>query len=262
MSDSSNTAPATTQTDESRQIRRVRHETKRRDLTVETIEALTPNMRRIVFRSPDLVDFVSGSPDDHIKVFLPGGDGSPVMRDYTPRRYDNAGTSLTIDFALHEAGPVTAWAMAAQVGDHLAIGGPRGSAIIPDVFDWYMLIGDETALPAIGRRLEELRPGVPVTVIGLVDNAAETQDFTSPANLSAHWVYRDVAGADDVASASAVIDKLFPAYGDGFVWLAAEAQVAKGLRAHILEVHKHTAQQMKAAGYWVRGDEGAHQPLD
>lgn len=261
MSDSSQAAPAAP-IDESRQVRRVRHETKRRDLTIETIEALTPNMRRIVFRSPDLTDFVSGSPDDHIKIFLPGADGSPIMRDYTPRRFDNAGTSLTIDFALHEAGPVTAWAMDAKVGDHLAIGGPRGSAIIPDVFDWYVLIGDETALPAIGRRLEELRPDVPVTVIGLVDGPAEAQTFTSAAKLTTIWVYRETAGADDVASASAALDKVFPAYGDGFVWLAAEAQVAKALRAHVLDVHKHPAQQMKAAGYWVRGDEGAHQPLD
>jgi NADPH-dependent ferric siderophore reductase len=84
---------------------------------------------------------------------------------------------LVIDFAIHEAGPATKWAIKAAPGDTLDIGGPRGSAVVPDDFDWYLLIGDETALPSIGRRTEELRAGVPVITAVVVDGADSEQVF-------------------------------------------------------------------------------------
>ena len=245
-----------------RQLRRIRHETRRRMLTVVSAEMLTPQMRRIGLHSAELDDFVSASPDDHIKIMLPGTDGTTIMRDYTPRKFDRSARLLTVDFALHDAGPATAWALAARPGDQLQIGGPRGSVVVPDTFDWVLLVGDETALPAIGRRVEELRAGVPVTTIVTVDAAAEIQTFETAARWRGHWLCRDTEGADDTANAQRAIDLLFPKQGDGFVWIAGEAQFARALRHHVLTRHHHPVQGMKAAGYWIRGAEGAHQPLD
>lgn len=243
------------------QMRRVRYETRRRTLTVAAVEALTPGMRRIRFQSPDLHDFTSLSPDDHIKLFLETADGRSVMRDYTPRAFDVAAGTLMIDFAVHDAGPATAWALSARAGDRLEIGGPRGSTIAPDGFDWYLLVGDETALPAIGRRVEGLAPGAEVTTIVIVDRAADIQAFETAARWRATWISRDEDGPDDIANARRAIDRLFPSEGDGFVWIAGEGQFAKALRAHVLERHGHPLGQMKAAGYWVRGGEGAYEPL-
>ncbi len=161
----------------SHRIERQRQEPKRRLLTVDSVTRLTPRMLRIAFASPELADFSSRAPDDHIKLFLPdpANPGQQVMRDYTPRAFDAARKILTIDFAVHEAGPATAWALAAKPGDKLAIGGPKGSAIVADDFDYYLLIGDESALPAIGRRVEGLRSGVPVATIVVVDGPEEAQ---------------------------------------------------------------------------------------
>lgn len=229
-------------------ITRIRHELHRRLLTVTATERLTPQMQRITLTSPDLGNFVSASFDDHIKLIFPGPDDAPVMREYTPRRFDTAQNTLVIDFALHDAGPATAWAIAAKVGDTLQIGGPRGSAVIPDDFDWVVLIGDETALPAIGRRLEELRAGVPVAsfVIG------EAQAIATKAAWSAQWIARD-GSADDAAQLQAALERYtFPA-GEGFVWIAAEAQVARQLRSYITETRGNAKAWTKAAGYWTRG---------
>ena len=111
-------------------IERVRHELRRRSLIVESVADITPGMRRIVLKGDDLADFTSLAPDDHIKIIVPGVHGTEERRDYTPRSYDNAARSLTIDFALHEAGPATQWAIEAQPGTPLEIGGPRGSAVV------------------------------------------------------------------------------------------------------------------------------------
>lgn len=239
---------------------RVRRETRRRILMVVQTGLLTPRMQRVVFTSPDLHDFASDAPDDHVKLFLPGtGSGASVMRDYTPRAFDAGRGELTVDFALHEAGPATDWAVRARPGDTLEIGGPRGSLIVPDDFDWYLLIGDETALPAIGRRVEALRAGVPVTTIVLVDNPDEVQTVATAARWSPRWLFRDGAHMDD---ATLLLDGLAAQSlprGDGFVWIAAEARAVRAVRQQVVDGLGHPKHWLKASGYWVRGEAGAHE---
>jgi NADPH-dependent ferric siderophore reductase len=248
---------------ERHQIVRVRREPQRRTLTVARIEAVTPRMLRLHFNSDDMAGFESLSFDDHIKVFLtvggkagpaPGGGERPPMRDFTPRRFDAAAGTITLDFAMHDAGPAIDWAKAATIGDTLTIGGPRGSAIVPDDFEWYWLIGDETALPAIGRRIEELRASVPVTSVVMVADAGEAQTFETAADWTGHWPLR-VAGEDDAAALIAMLPALPP--GDGFVWIAAEADVARAVRAYVID-QGHPRGWTKAAGYWQRGAADAH----
>ncbi len=235
------------------QITRLRHDTRRRTLTVTAIEQLGDHMRRMVFTAPELNDFVSASADDHIKLFFATDAGDTVMRDFTPRRFDTAQCTLTIDFALHDSGPATQWAAAAQVGDSLSIGGPRGSAVVPDDFDWYLLIGDESALPAIGRRVEELREGVPVITLGVIDGQDDEQRFATRALWTGHWVHRAGAAADDAERLLGALQGMALPPGEGFVWIAAETTVAKALRAHVVETLGHPREWTKAAGYWTRG---------
>ena len=244
------------------EIKRVKREPKRRTLSVEQVERLTPNMQRIVFTSPELVDFESAGADDHVKLFLADGQGGLCMRDYTPRSFDRAQGRLTIDFALHEAGPATAWALAAKVGETLQIGGPRGSSLVTDDFDWYLLIGDETALPSIGRRLEELRAGVPVTTVVLVETAADAQEIATRTAWTAKWVAREGQSRDDTALLSAALVELTLPEGDGYVWIGAEGATARSLRAYMAETRGHPKIWMKASGYWAAGDPGAHEKID
>jgi hypothetical protein len=79
---------------------RIRHELRRRMLTVSSSELLTPRMRRFGFTSPELHDFVSAAHDDHVKLFFPAAgndaDGRDIcMRDFTPRRFDNSSNTLS-----------------------------------------------------------------------------------------------------------------------------------------------------------------------
>jgi NADPH-dependent ferric siderophore reductase len=244
---------------------RVRHETRRRTLTVQAVQKLTPRMLRIDFTCDDFADFVSAAPDDHIKLFFPGGsaepDARPLMRDFTPRAFDAAAGRMTIDFALHEAGPATQWAAGADVGDTLEIGGPRGSMVVPNDFDWYWLIGDETALPAIGRWVEQLPAGKPVTTVAVVDDASEVQSFRTDAAWTPYWSLRSQAGPDDAAALAALLDGLDLPAGDGFIFIAAETSVARALKARLIE-RGHPAQWMKAAGYWQRGVADSHERID
>lgn len=245
-------------------IERIRREPKRRSLSVVRAFALTPAMRRIEFASPELHDFASAGADDHIKLFVadPASPSGVAMRDYTPRAFDAGRGTLTVDFALHNAGPATAWAIQAKPGDTLEIGGPRGSLVVADDFDFYLLIGDETALPAIGRRVEGLRPGVPVTTIAVVDSGVEAQTFETRAAWRPVWVFRAGQPADDVALLRDALASWRTPAGDGYVWIAAEAAVARTLKGHMLEERRHPKAWLKSAGYWVRGKAGESEKLD
>jgi NADPH-dependent ferric siderophore reductase len=237
---------------ERHQLIRIRHDLRRRSLKVTALRYLTPRMLRVEFASPDLHDFVSAGADDHIKLFFASETGAPVMRDFTPRAFDNARGTLSIDFALHDAGPATQWASLAKVGDTLEIGGPRGSMIVPADFDWYLLVGDETAFPAMARRLEELPPGAPVATYAIAESEVEFMTFQSPADLTQTWIARDGAG-DDARQLRVALDGFIPPSGDGFVWIAAEGGVARALRQYMIEAKGHPREWMKAAGYWARG---------
>jgi NADPH-dependent ferric siderophore reductase len=260
-------------------IARVRHQPRRRLLTVQKVERFTPKMARITLGG-DLDGFHSSAYDDHVKVFFPlpgrnaptmpepGPDGSPPAegaerspgRDYTPRRYDLTRNELIIDFALHDAGPATAWAVQAKPGQQLSVGGPRGSFVVPDDFDWYLFVGDETALPAIGRRLEELRLGTHAIVVGAVDGPAEEQDFKSHATVDMNWVHRPLSRAEDPEPLlDAVRSITLPGTGDGYAWAAGESQTAKLLRRHLLDERGLDKSWVKAAGYWKRGAVSIHE---
>ncbi len=242
-------------------IHRVTHEIKRRRLDVLRVVDITPRMRRITLGGPELAGFISLGSDDHIKLLFPRnaaeqaaldgptfnikGDGpQPAMRDYTPRRYDAQRGELDIDFVLHGDGPASTWAAQATPGQHLHIGGPRGSMVVPDMFDSYLLIGDETALPAIGRRLEELPAGRKVLAVIEIADAAERQTLHSDADVEVIWVLR---GQDDLLE---TVQNLTLPQGSLYCFVATETQLARRVRRVLLDTHRVNEEYLKAVGYW------------
>jgi NADPH-dependent ferric siderophore reductase len=236
---------------------RIRHEAaRRRRLVVAERRLLAPNYLSIRFRCDDLEGFASAAWDDHVKVILAGEEqagAKPVMRDYTPQSVDAAKGEMVIEFALHDdAGPATQWARTCSLGDSVEIAGPRGSVVISPDFDWYWMIGDESAIPAISRHMAECPASRIQAFIAIADRQEE---FPLPASGShqINWAHRlDRAGSDAQALLE-LIDGVQLPDGDGFVWIAAEATVAKKLREKILELG-HPLNHLKARGYWVAGD--------
>ncbi|MHC8402605.1 siderophore-interacting protein [Pseudomonas sp. MDT1-17] len=249
-------------------IHRVMHEIKRRRLEVLRVIDLTPRMRRITLGGSELAGFVSLGTDDHVKLLFPqnaaeqaaletmvlgaGKDNGPMpaMRDYTPRRYDLQKMELDIDFVLHGDGPASTWAEQAKPGQYLHIGGPRGSMIVPDVFDSYLLIGDETALPAIARRLEGLAANRRALVIVEVENGAEQQRLESAAQVNVIWVLRE-GGKDNLLT---TVKQLQVPSGNLYAWVATESKVSRQVRRVLLDEHGLNEQFVKAVGYWRLGD--------
>ncbi|EJL03892.1 MULTISPECIES: siderophore-interacting protein [Pseudomonas] len=245
-------------------IHRVNHEIKRRRLQVLRVQDLTPRMRRITVGGSELAGFVSLGTDDHVKLLFPqsaeehaalenfnpsAGKAQgpmPEMRDYTPRSYDLDSLELVIDFVLHGDGPASTWAAQAAPGQYLYIAGPRGSMVVPDIFDSYLLIGDETALPAIARRLEGLAPNRRALVVVKVENGAEQQVLKSPAQLQVIWVLREGRQNNLLTT----VQQLDIPDGKLYAWVATESKVSRQIRKVLLEEKGLDQDFVKAVGYW------------
>lgn len=230
-----------------RQVQRLRHEIKRRELTVLRVERLTPHFQRITLGGESLADFISASFDDHAKLIFDAPEGvEPAKRDYTPRAYDNAARELVLEFALHGEGPAADWALQAQPGQTLVVAGPRGSMVVPVDYDWHLLIGDESALPAVARRLEELPAGTRAIVMLQLADAADRRVFSSAAEVELHW-------PDSPAALFEAVRALGRPAGEGYVWGAGEAAEMKALREVLVGEIGHDPRAMRVAAYWKRG---------
>jgi NADPH-dependent ferric siderophore reductase len=246
-------------------VERVRHAPRRRSLQVRRITQLAPRLVRITLAGDELHDFVSASFDDHIKLFFPSAgsaaDGTPLpsqMRDYTPRRFDTAQGELDIEFVLHGDGPASGWAEQAKVGDLLEIGGPRGSFIVPVAFDWHLLVGDESALPAIARRLEELAGRSQVLALVEVDDAQSQIPLAQAQGIDVRWLHRNGPGACTLEHA---LRELVLPDGQGYAWAAGESSVMKSIHRHLTEERGMDKHRIRASSYWRRGAQAVHERL-
>lgn len=261
---------------------RLRHQNGLCTAQVVFVEPISPRMRRITLHAPELVNFTSAAADDHVKLFfaspgetrpvlpVPGPEGMhfpdhakrPVARDYTPRRFDANAGELTIEFVLHEDGPASNWARRAKPGDLIGIGGPRGSLIIPEDYEVYLLIGDETALPSIARRLEEMPPGACAIAIIEVADRHEERHLATAANAQITWLHRHCKHAGTSGLLEDAVRALTLPSRDIHAWIACEIEVARRLRNTLMEEKLLPRSQIRAAGYWKIGQAGAHGKIE
>jgi len=245
-----------------------------RVVTVIGVEDITPHMRRISFAGDDLARF-DRLEAIHVRLFLPPpeldeplwpelgedgllrlptGDNAPVVRKYTIRHIDTEAGTLSIDFVRHDdAGPGAAFAARARIGDRIGMAGPGGRGLREA--DWYLFMGDETALPAIGRMLAHL----PETARGLayieVADAGEEQTLAHPAGIALHWLHRgSVAPGTTTLLQEAFETVTWPGEEAGvYVWAALEHEGFKALRAAARQRLRAERDHHLIVGYWRRG---------
>ncbi|MDC0707450.1 siderophore-interacting protein [Stigmatella sp. ncwal1] len=262
--------------------RRVPFAIKFRLLEVLRVAFVTPHMVRVTLGGKELEGFQTPAADDHVRLIFPApgeskpllptlgpngpvfpeGQPRPASRDYTPRRYDAAAGELDIDFVVHGSGPGTTWATHAKPGDFVGVGGPRSSMIVPQDFAWYLLAGDSTALPAIGRWLEELPAGAHAIVFIEVSDASEEQQFKTAARVELTWLHRNGAAPGTTNLLEKAIRELTFPPGDHFVWLAGEANTLRPIREHVYNERGTHKKWISATGYWKRNTADHHEPHD
>lgn len=248
-----------------------------RRLDVVRVVDVTPRMRRVTLTGDQLAAFerdglslpafVSDGFDDHVKLVLAeGGDletALPVQRaqsidwpdaphartrDYTPRRWDAGSAELDLDFVRHGDGPAARWAEAAVPGDVLHVVGPKSSTVVPEDVDWVLLAGDETALPAIGRYLDERPSDARVQVVVEVRDPDARQDLALREGDTLRWV--EIGEHAPSALAAAVAETAWWP-GEVFAWAAGESRSLLPLRRWLTRTQGVPKTHQDVTGYWT-----------
>lgn len=235
---------------------------------VEQVERLGPHMVRVVLGGDGLAGFDAGAwTDAYVSVYFPPADAPyavpfdietvralpraqrPASRRYSVRSWD--GALLTIDFVAHDAGVAGPWAKAARPGDLLQFTGPSGGYRPDPDADWHLMIGDESALPAIAASLERVPAGRPVHVLAEVDGQADELPLTTPGELHLTWLHRTAQPvADDLAlRALATLDR---PPGRVHAFVHGEAVANRALRRHLLGEWKIPREDLSVSPYWHR----------
>ncbi len=175
----------------------------------------------------------------------------PARRRYTVRRWDPEARELTLDFVVHgDEGVAGPWAARAEPGDVLVFQGPGGGYRPDPEADVHLLVGDESALPAIAASLEVLPAGSRAVVRLLCDGPDDELALVTEADLDLVWCHR--SAGDDLLDAVTRAD--LPGVGEGRVhaFVHGEAVEVRALRAHLLGERGLTRAQMSCSPYWRR----------
>lgn len=230
---------------------------------VSRVERVTPRTARITLSG---VDIVRPTPDAYLKLFfpLPGQDVPmlappvngdvvswyrsylampddlrPPMRTYTVRAHRAAEREIDVDFILHgDHGPGSYWATRAKPGDTVALMGPTGVHSVPPGTRWQLLVGDETAIPAIAAIIESAPAG---TVIRAFIQADPADWEHLPGDV--RWEPSDVLSALRTAHLD-----------DGvYAFLAGESAMVRAVRRHLVGERGISRHAITFTGYWRRG---------
>jgi len=234
---------------------------------------LTDHMVRIRLYADDVEKFDYAGPDQLVRLFFPPRPDAelrlpisarwwpevcampesirPIVRNYTVRSVDVAAGELDIDFVLHgDDGPASAWARRAVPGDKIGILFDGARFDPPPTTRRMLLVGDETALPAISAALEQLDASIEVLALLEVEDAGAELELAHPPGADIRWLHRAPAGA---ARGALVLAELRAARLEPrhcYAWVAGESSLATSVRRHLVNERGFGKEQVYFCGYW------------
>ncbi|MGB3439747.1 MAG: siderophore-interacting protein [Actinophytocola sp.] len=240
-------------------------------VTVTATKPLTERMVRVTLAGDSLTDFDYAGPDHLVRLFVPVVPGEPtlpvttewwpelrampeatrpVLRNYTVRRLDRERRELDIDFVLHghgeDSGPGGTWAANAAPGDKIGVLSDGADYRPPAGTEWQLVVGDESAVPAIAAIVEQLHS--PAVVLIEVADAADELPIAVPEGTTVTWLHRGAATRGDTALA-ALRERDLPT-GTPYAWVAGESALATGVRRHLVNDRGIAKDRIYFCGYW------------
>ncbi|MDY8108898.1 siderophore-interacting protein [Fulvimarina sp. 2208YS6-2-32] len=247
-----------------------------RVMTVTRSQRLSPHMQRVTLTGGDLAGFANAGL--HVRLVFPPRGRTPVWprlasngriawpegedavtaRVYTLRRVDRAAGLVDIDIVLHPGAstPGSNFAETARPGDIVGVMGPGGDGVPPSRS--LFLFGDETALPAIARILEELPQEASAQAVVEVDGPADMLTLTSRARTHVRYIDRQGAPAGTtglLAEAARALTR--QDVGEtGYIWAGCEFNDFKAIRSFVRGTLQVPKDRHLVVAYWRRGQAG------
>lgn len=226
-------------------------------LIVCRTEQISKNIKSITFE--DMSDSLRSVHESGYLKLQFTQDEQTILRSYTIFKVyqKNDKHFVVINFVIHEGGFGAQWAKDAQVGDSINFKGPGDVKLVNTEFDWFFLIGDLTALPAITVNLRTLpKEAKGYAVIEILDES-DILAVEKPDGVEIDWVIN----SDPNKSAQLMLSKIQKKdwlEGTPYIWLASEFDSARTLRQFFRKDKKANKTHFYVSSYWKMGesDEG------
>jgi len=237
--------------------------------TVVGLDRPTPYMLRVTFDGPELGELVVNEPAASVRLLLPSPgtpdlviptwngnefllpDGQrPTIRTFTPIRASEATSELVLEIVLHGSGVASDWATAATVGSRVAISGPgRGYVPDPDASS-FLLVGDESAVPAISQLVASLPSQCPVHAGIEVTSAAAIRSLPERSGAEIDW--RVLPQEEPPGTEQLEYVRSANVEAGVRIWAAGEAAAMQRIRRHLFDDRGVDRSNTMIRGYWKR----------
>ncbi len=236
-------------------------------LTVKEKVFLTPHYIQIVLEGKDVLHFAEANVGDNNKLVIPTQKGTPivlpsgrgtqsadtVIRTYTLRALDLEKQLMTIEFVAHgEEGPASKWAINAMVGDQLGVMMKTKDKSLFLTADWYLLVGDHTALPVISVILEQLPSSAVGKAIIEVYGEADVLPLKKPDGVEISWKFNSTPGENSVLADFLEDDTMF-IREHKFIFVAAEYSIAQQVQEGLRAKTNLERKEWQVYSYWKLG---------
>ncbi|TNM69210.1 siderophore-interacting protein [Streptomyces sp. NP160] len=237
-------------------------------------ERLTPTLVRVVLGGPGLDGFRSADGTDaYVNVAIPPAGAPygavfdpralreaglpreqlPARRRYTVRSWDADARELAIDFVVHgDAGVAGPWAASAEPGDVLVFEGPASGYRPDPAAAWHLMLGDESALPAVAASLEALPTDATAVVRLVCDGPEHEVPLSAPAGTDLVWLHRTHDDERDAALLLEATRALEWPDGTVHAFVHGEAEEIRAVRRHLLLDRGLERSEMSCSPYWRR----------
>ena len=238
---------------------------------VSEVEAINPRLMRLGLRGDGLCEMAAPQPAASIRLLvpsdpdgelvvpewkgneflLPGGD-RPVIRTFTPLRFDAASASVELEIVRHPGGAVSSWTERCSPGDAAALSGPGSGWEPPDAMEELLVFGDETAVPAIVQVLETVGAldDPPICSVHIeVDEPDAKRQLAPGLSDGITWHVADAGRPPKAAlvEAAQAVDEV----SEGtHIWAAGEAAAVQAMRKHFLRTLEIPRERTSIRGYW------------
>ncbi len=237
---------------------------------------ITPNYIRITLENEFVSDYKQATigvnnkifiaPEGVDKVYLPEFDAekldwkpvaaalAPHRRTYTHRGINIEKNEIYIDFVAHgDEGPASAWAIHAPIGAELGVVMRKEPHTLYEKADWYLLVGDATAIPVLAAILEDLPKTARGIAIIEVETAEDIQQIETESQVEIKWIINPTPGQDSTLASEVkhiVSDLSEPSK---FAYVAAEFTSVKDIRTLLRKEHQWNSEELHAYSYWKYG---------
>ncbi|GAA2012340.1 siderophore-interacting protein [Nakamurella flavida] len=242
---------------------------------VTRVQGITPAMARVTFTAPEFADSRPLGSDHYVRLLLPrpGQDelvlprtaewypelvamapkARPVLRNYTVREVRPEVAEMDIDFVRHgDSGPATRWVNRAEPGMTVGI---IDQGVIHEVeadrAD-YLIVGDETALPAAAGILAALPSSVRARVLLEVPSESDRQELPTAADADVRYLVRPDAHCPPGSLLPGAVAGLEVPAGTR-CWVSGESAMSTQVRRCLVRQHGVPKDDVCFTGYFKYG---------